>query len=45
MSFLKNREQEGKTGPVWGLAPVTVGEDIRKGYRKVNMMEILCICV
>jgi hypothetical protein len=22
MSFFKNREQEGKTGPVWGLVPV-----------------------
>jgi hypothetical protein len=22
MSFIKNGEQEGKTGPVWGLAPV-----------------------
>jgi hypothetical protein len=22
MSFFKNREQEGKTGPVWGLEPV-----------------------
>jgi hypothetical protein len=32
MPFLKNREQEGKTGPVWGLVPVVVG-DIRKGRR------------
>jgi hypothetical protein len=25
ISFFKNREQEGKTGPAWELAPV-VGE-------------------
>jgi hypothetical protein len=41
MSFYKNREQEGKTGPVWGLVPVG-REDIRKGCRRVNMVEILC---
>jgi hypothetical protein len=35
----KNREQEGKTGPVWGLVPMGGGEDIRKGYRRVNMVE------
>jgi hypothetical protein len=38
MSVLKNREQGGKTGPVWGLAQVE-GEDIRKVHRKVNMVE------
>jgi hypothetical protein len=37
----KNEEQEDKTGPFWGLAPVEVGEDIRKGCRRVNMVEIL----
>jgi hypothetical protein len=26
MSFFKNREQEGKTGPVWGLPPMGGGE-------------------
>jgi hypothetical protein len=31
--FFKNGEQEGKTGPVWGLAPVCMG-DIRKGCRR-----------
>jgi hypothetical protein len=31
MSFFKNRDQEGKTGSVWGLAPVRVrGVDIRE---------------
>jgi hypothetical protein len=29
MSLFKNREQEGKTGPVWWLAPVGGG-----GYKK-----------
>jgi hypothetical protein len=33
MSFFKNREQESKTGPVWGLVPVGGGEDIKKGWR------------
>jgi hypothetical protein len=42
MSFvLKNREQEGKTGPVWGLITVRERKDIRKGCGKVNMVEIL----
>jgi hypothetical protein len=31
-------EQEDKKGPVWKLAPVR-GEDLRKGYRRVNMVE------
>jgi hypothetical protein len=39
MSFFKNGGLEGKTGCVWGLAPVCVGEDIRKGCRRVNMVE------
>jgi hypothetical protein len=26
MSFLKNREQKGKTVPVWGLAPLGGGK-------------------
>jgi hypothetical protein len=29
MYFFKNGEQEGKTGPVWGLAPVG-----RAGYKE-----------
>jgi hypothetical protein len=39
--FFKKREQEGKLGPVWGLAPVG-GEGYKKGCRKMNMVEILC---
>jgi hypothetical protein len=33
MPFFKNREQKGKTGPVWWLVPVAEvkEEDIRKG--------------
>jgi hypothetical protein len=45
MSFFKNREQEGKTGPFWGFATLGLGKDIRKECRRVNMMEILCIHV
>jgi hypothetical protein len=43
MPFFKNREQEGKTGPVWGQHQWK-GEDIRKVCRrvKVNMVEMLC---
>jgi hypothetical protein len=26
--FFKNREQEGKTGPVWGLAPMGEGRRV-----------------
>jgi hypothetical protein len=41
MSFFKNKEQEGKTGPVWGLVPVGGGgHSIR--YRKTNVVKILC---
>jgi hypothetical protein len=44
MSFFdKNSEQEGKTGPVWGdWYQWEVGRNIRKGCRKVNVVEILC---
>jgi hypothetical protein len=37
----KNGEQEGKTGPVWGIGTSGRGKDIRKGCRRVNMVEIL----
>jgi hypothetical protein len=37
--FPKNRGQECKTGPVWGLLLVGRGKDIRKGCRRVNMVE------
>jgi hypothetical protein len=39
LSFLKKEEQDGKTGTVWGWYHWD-GEDIRKGYGRVNMVEI-----
>jgi hypothetical protein len=33
--FTKNREQEGKTGPVWVMG--TSGGNIKKGALRVNM--------
>jgi hypothetical protein len=44
MSFFayKNEEQEGRIGPVWGVGTSGSVEDIRKGYRGVNIVEILC---
>jgi hypothetical protein len=42
--FKKKKGQEGKTaGPRAGT--MSSGEDIRKGCRRVNMVEILCIHV
>jgi hypothetical protein len=41
MSFFKNGEQEGKTGPVWGWYQWE-GENVGKGCRRVNMVEIVC---
>jgi hypothetical protein len=41
MSFFKNREQEGKIGPVWGLVPCGKAKDIRNGCRRVIVVEIL----
>jgi hypothetical protein len=31
--FFKNREQEGKTGPVWGLVPVGGGKHKERVYK------------
>jgi hypothetical protein len=36
--FYKNREQEGRTGSFSGDGVSGKGEDMRKGYRRVNMM-------
>jgi hypothetical protein len=41
ISFFKNREQEVKLVPVWGVGTSGRGEDIRKGCRRVNMVDIL----
>jgi hypothetical protein len=32
MSFFKNREWEGKTGPVWGVGTSGRRKDMRKVY-------------
>jgi hypothetical protein len=40
--FFKNREQEGKTGPIWRVGTNGREEDLEKGCRRVNMVEILC---
>jgi hypothetical protein len=39
--FFKNGEQEGKTGPVYDLAPVG-GEGYKERVRRVNVVKILC---
>jgi hypothetical protein len=39
--FIKNSEQDSKIGPVWELAPVGGGEDIRKACRRLNVLEVL----
>jgi hypothetical protein len=36
--FPKNKEQEGKIG----VGTSGKGEDIKKGCRRVNMVEIIC---
>jgi hypothetical protein len=40
MPFFKNRGQEGKTGPFWGVGTSGRGEDIRKEDRRMNIVEI-----
>jgi hypothetical protein len=45
MYFLKNREHEDKTGLFLGVGTSGRGEDIRKGCRRVNVVEMLCIHV
>jgi hypothetical protein len=44
---LKNkvREQEGRIGPLWGIGTPGSGEDVGKGYRRENMVQILDIHV
>jgi hypothetical protein len=41
-SFYKSGEQEGRTGPLWGVGTSGRREDVGKGCRRVNMMQILC---
>jgi hypothetical protein len=40
-SYFKKGEQEGRTGPVGGVGTSGKGADIRKGCRRVNVVEIL----
>jgi hypothetical protein len=42
--FCKIREQEGETGPAgWrGVATSGRGEEVGKGCKRVNMVQILC---
>jgi hypothetical protein len=42
--FYKNRQQEGKTGPV-GTGSSGREEDIRKCSKRMNMVETCCTCV
>jgi hypothetical protein len=39
--FFKNRKKESKIGPVWMVGSNGRGEDIRKRYTRVNIVEIL----
>jgi hypothetical protein len=41
--FDKDREQEGITSPLCGVGTSGMGEDVGRGCRKVNMVQILCI--
>jgi hypothetical protein len=41
-SFYKIREQEGRTGPIWGDWYQWEGEDMGRDCRRVNIVQILC---
>jgi hypothetical protein len=43
--FFKTGEQKGKICSVWEVGASGKGENIRKRYRRVNMLEILCVHV
>jgi hypothetical protein len=38
-------DRKVKPGPVWGAGASGKGEDVGKGYRRVNVVEMLCIHV
>jgi hypothetical protein len=40
--FYKIREQTGRTGPAWGDSYQVSGEEVGKGYGRVNVVQILC---
>jgi hypothetical protein len=37
-----NREQEGRTGPVWGLGTTGSQEDMGRRCKRIHMLQILC---
>jgi hypothetical protein len=41
-TFFFQKWRAGKYKQVWELVPVGGGENIRKGCRRVNVVEILC---
>jgi hypothetical protein len=41
-SSYRIREEEGRTGPAWGVGTGRRGEKVRRGCRRVNMVQILC---
>jgi hypothetical protein len=41
----KNVKQEERTSSVWGVGTRGIGEDVEKGYRRVNIIQILCTYV
>jgi hypothetical protein len=45
MSFFKNREQEGKTGPVWGLVPVGGGRLMERVWEDKCGENIMYSCI
>jgi hypothetical protein len=40
--FYKNREQEGKPGPVWVVGTSGKREEIRRGGWRVNVVKVFC---
>jgi hypothetical protein len=40
--FYKIGEQEGRTGPAWGVGTSGRREEVGKGCGRVNMVQILC---
>jgi hypothetical protein len=44
--FCKIRKREGGTGPAWWgeVSTPVQGEGMRKGCKRVNMVQMLCMC-
>jgi hypothetical protein len=43
--FYKNVEQESRTDPAQEFGTTGSGEDLGTGYRRENIVPILCTCV